>query len=202
MVKLTRYMHETRQYAGEKSANELLRWINSASANRPAIRLLVMMARERARTVEPVSPERVGRPLRALAIPDKLKSRFLKNGFADRYRQEVADDINGLLSQYRLTPRLLGSVNDRCWTVDWQSANKRVKPQEAAALLSLLGLASQGLLSRIRQCANCRQWFFARFEHKKFDSKRCQQEAFRSKPERREKRRQYMKALRRQQKGS
>jgi hypothetical protein len=101
-------------------------------------------------------------------------------------------------SKLAVAPVLVGASPNR-WQVDWRLVEKvRLRPLQALALIKLLHLGDKGLLSRVRKCGKreCGEWFYARFEHQRFHSKRCQQEAFRSDPEWKKHRAEYMKQLR------
>lgn len=50
----------------------------------------------------------------------------------------------------------------------------RARSSELMAKFAMFLLYQQGRIARIRQCLHCRSWFYARFEHKRFCSKRCQ----------------------------
>jgi hypothetical protein len=55
----------------------------------------------------------------------------------------------------------------------------------------ILALMSSGLLDRLRTCANCGCWFYARLPKAKFHSIPCRQAHFRSTPEFQEKNKKY-----------
>src|SRR5208282_981498 len=67
------------------------------------------------------------------------------------------------------------------------------------AFFGLKQLAEKGLLASVKSCAwrECKKWFFARFLHQEFCSTRCQQRAAHSTQTWKEKRKRYMKELRR-----
>jgi hypothetical protein len=60
----------------------------------------------------------------------------------------------------------------------------------------LENLGRQGLLDRIRHCQFCARWLFARFDREWFCSPACREKAFRTSPEGKRKRRDYMRQYR------
>ncbi|MBZ5641595.1 MAG: hypothetical protein LAO19_02445 [Acidobacteriia bacterium] len=86
----------------------------------------------------------------------------------------------------------------RRWGIEWDATAEGMDRAQSLALRELLELASRGLLGHVKKCerGECGRWFFARFRHQRFDSKKCQLEVFRSSPEWKQKRREYMKRLR------
>jgi hypothetical protein len=61
--------------------------------------------------------------------------------------------------------------------------NRRVGKAEAAALNAVLSLASQGLLTRVRKCQQCKRWFFARFDTQHSCDVKCRVKFAQSSPE-------------------
>lgn len=112
--------------------------------------------------------------------------------------QELWDYLAGIVRKAKLgvAPVLL-DASPRRWRVDWRMVG-RMDARQGLALIKLLHLADAGLLHRIRKCAakTCGQWFYAKFEHQRFHSPKCQQMAFRTDPDWQMYRRDYMKKLR------
>lgn len=109
---------------------------------------------------------------------------------------------------------VLGVVGPNRWEVDWRLVGK-MPPMLGLALVKLLQLAEKGLIGRIRRCAaqeqkqvgprewattECGQWFFARFDHQVFHSKKCQERTFKTSSGWKTQRREYMKRLRHEKK--
>ena len=111
---------------------------------------------------------------------------------------EVGDYLAKIVrtSKLAVAPVLIDAAPGR-WRIDWRLVGK-MDSRQALALIRLLHLADKGLIGRVNRCANgdCGKWFYARFEHQRFHSAQCQQEAFRSDPEWKKQRREYMKELR------
>jgi len=66
---------------------------------------------------------------------------------------------------------------------------------ECHAVARIIELCQAGLIEAVRRCP-CGKWFCAKFSHSKFCSTSCQQKIYRSSPEWREHRRNYMRRLR------
>jgi hypothetical protein len=52
-------------------------------------------------------------------------------------------------------------------------ATKKIDPAEVRAYNAIRSLAYQGLLSRMRQCQQCRKWFFGHYANQVFCSEKC-----------------------------
>jgi hypothetical protein len=116
--------------------------------------------------------------------------------------QEVRTYLAGLVRRSKLAvaPVLLHARPDR-WQIDWKLVGN-MDHSQGLALVKLLHLADRGLIGRVKKCArsHCGKWFFARFQHQRFHSERCQQETFKSDPEWKKQRAEYMKELRHKEK--
>jgi hypothetical protein len=68
----------------------------------------------------------------------------------------------------------------RRWGVDWDPTAKGMVRAQSLALRSVLDLASEGLLGRVRKCdlEGCGQWFYAKKQQQRFHSAECQRFAF------------------------
>lgn len=67
---------------------------------------------------------------------------------------------------------------------------------EADAVFGIFRLASYRFLDRIRQCLTCQKWLYAHPSHKKFCNLSCQLKYFASTPRQKEKRAEYMRRYR------
>ena len=195
MTKSYSHVHEHRTYLGEPTARRLLKRLNSQPRKKSAYRIerLLKAASEMSeRMVAAVKSPQFKR-LERSRLPGLAKGAFV---------MEMCREINSILGEYRLRPVLFPEEQDRWgidrWAIVWDSARKGITTADALDLQDFLDLAREGLLSRLKKCANpkCRRWFYARFTHQRFDSAWCQQETFRSDPKWKQKRREYMKKLR------
>jgi len=93
------------------------------------------------------------------------------------------------LSEYRVTPHAAvvigggGSKGPSVWATYWKddSGLKSKEPLRMTATQALewiLKIAQDGGLTRLRRCAHCQKWLFARFRHQNFCSTECQQKNY------------------------
>lgn len=166
----------TKTFWGESDATPLLDWLNAK--NRPEddqVERLVLLNRE-------------------LRDPAAAIRRYLASGVDTRemIRRHVAKTVRAW--KFSLIP-VVGNTPENGWTADWRHL-ACVPPAQALAFVKALHLANQQLLDRIRQCRECKKWFFARMIHKESCSKKCQQLYIRSSEDFKQKRRQEMRHLR------
>jgi hypothetical protein len=155
-----------RSYFGEFDAEPLLEWLNHKA--RPA--------RDPVQTLLGLNGE----------LPLKATEQELRSYLADIVRR----------SELAVAPVLVSARPDK-WSVEWRLVGK-MPPLLGLAFVKVLHLADRGLIGRVRKCGKkeCGEWFYARFEHQRFHSARCQQGAFRSDPDWKKQRAEYMKRLR------
>jgi hypothetical protein len=105
---------------------------------------------------------------------------------------------NAVLQDYRYAP-VIDTMNDK-WEIEWMGIGGQ--GGEAGFVLLLLDLAERGLIHSIRRCAkgDCRRWFFAHYDHQRFDADKCRIAVLASDPARKEERKAYMRELRRKRK--
>lgn len=176
------HVHE-RDYFGNRDADAVLEWLNSK-----------------------------GRP-----DDDPIETLLRLNGQLpiETTELEVTSYLATLvrLSKLAVAPVLV-SVEPDHWSVDWKLVGK-MPPLLGVALVKLLHLADKGLIGRVRECAaqqqiqtgprtwetvRCGKWFYAKFDHQRFHSEKCQQETFKRSPEWKKQRAEYMKRLRQEKK--
>jgi hypothetical protein len=158
-------------YYGEEVARPLVAWLNKGGDQLHGIAGLLEIA-GRHRQAE----ARGTRPARLLM----------------RLLQAKA---NGILADYRFAP-VIDSMNDR-WEIQWVGIGGQ--GGEAQFVLLLLELAERGLIHSLRRCAkeDCKRWFFAHYDHQRFDSDQCRIAVLQGDPARQEARKAYMRELRR-----
>jgi hypothetical protein len=111
--------------------------------------------------------------------------------------------LNGELSRYRFTPHARvvmggGGQGPSQWAAWWRGDSAAAKPEgrlrmvASEALELLLKLTQIGDLSRLRRCAHCQNWLYARFRHQTFCSTKCQQKHYTQTEQWKEHRRRYM----------
>ena len=103
-------------------------------------------------------------------------------------------------AKFAVAPVLASAAPDM-WRIDWKLVG-RMDSEQGLALVKLLHLADRGLIGRVRKCAKeaCGRWYYAKFEHQRFHSQRCQQETFKTSPAWKKQRAEYMKRLRQEKK--
>jgi hypothetical protein len=90
--------------------------------------------------------------------------------------------LDNRLSKYRFIPDLLPRRHGRGWTREWHVlpvGRKGLSRSEASALEIVLRYALAGTLTRLRKCANCSRWYYAKVQHQTFCSPACQQGHYR-----------------------
>ena len=104
-----------------------------------------------------------------------------------RVKSALIGKVNMLLMDYKFFPRI-ESVRGNDVRVGWVPS----EPVASANIVSLwLGLAEERLLSKLKQCAVCSKWFFAKFSHNEYDTVKCREKAAKQDAKRREARRKY-----------
>ncbi len=89
---------------------------------------------------------------------------------------------------------------DKRWALVWEYPGERRQPSDvfrkAQALNCIITLTKYGRLDRMRECARCGKWLYARFSHQRFCSTKCQQTHYWKSPEWRAHRREWMREYR------
>lgn len=152
--------------------------------------------------MRPVSRAAQRRMSAALGIPAELAGRIQRIPSVDIAKEGLeaaatglTGKINAILNQVCLTPMLVGSVRGY-WKIQWHGHQKAHRMKEELvpqALFALLDLAAEGVLDRVKCCANpkCGRWMYALLPQAKFHSEGCQRRAYEASPDRRERRRQW-----------
>lgn len=107
------------------------------------------------------------------------------------------EELNRDLKRYQFRPWVLPHYDQNWhtarWGVIWCSGRPGRDPMQAGeALDTIFDLARAGQLSRLRRCAHCTNWLFARSRHQIFCSTKCQQKHYTKTEAFRAHRRQYM----------
>ena len=169
-----------RRYAGEEYYGELLLWLNETEASAGKRRVLAILEAY-------VEVQRVFRGERSTA------------GGAETRKTQLGPSLRRLkrlLRRYAYFPMLFPGIDDLGST--WLPASKQKKYSHGwdyeyddyAAVFALSALADLQLLRRLRNC-DCSRWFYARFEHQRFCCAKCRERAFRTRPDEKEKRREW-----------
>lgn len=115
--------------------------------------------------------------------------------------------INARLARYRLFPQFSarsgsgtasGPLIYTRWLSrrvhEWDEVDETLT--EGDAIRSMVTLAKEGRIQRVRQCLQCGKWFYARFGHQAYCATKCQQKRYKSDPKWKERRRKYMREYR------
>lgn len=203
MTKIRSHMLQ-REYAGEQLSKPLLEWLNRRRRGADHVRIERLLANlaivirfygdgtltAADNHLATTYPGLVGLTWSLRDLPAAVVSREF-----DRARREVRKE----LSRHRMFPDLGFVTNPKSPSkgnklmFQWNCGNK----EESEAVLQIVLLGGEGLLSRVRRCLKCQRWFYARFKHKLFCGTPCQQSYYRESPEWREGRRKYMRRYRR-----
>ena len=113
--------------------------------------------------------------------------------------KQAAKEVQLGLARYRMRPVLRTldttgkSKSAATLEFDWDYGESLA----ARAVLLIMSLGNLGLVQRVRRCRKCNRWFYGKFSHQEFCSPKCQQTHYKSSPEWREHRKQYMRKYRR-----
>lgn len=132
------YVRSGRAYPGEAEANAILRYF-AISSRRSRERAIISRSFDTLRLIEYAVQRRHVKEIERL----------------------TKKDAPGALERVVLRQTM---------TVGWRDEGLVVEPKTEAGLaaLGILLLANKRLLTRIRICAHCKRWFYARFKHQMF----------------------------------
>ena len=183
----------------------LVEWLNGRKAIAEAGRVLLLLEAAR----------------EAVALGRKLYSQVLnqrpENVLSSRHRALV-EELNERLLGYRVSPQIAPPIGPGMWLAStwipvnfgrnlssvWSlSKTGRVRRglnasmHEIEVVLTILVLARDGRLDRVKQCKQCHKWFYARVLHQEFHELKCQQAFYKSSDEWKAHRRVWMRDYRR-----
>jgi hypothetical protein len=200
--------HQSHTSGGEEDRVVLIEWLNAAEGTRSYRRVTELIRNIRAAdaAVDVALRDRVfvhvGRP--GDIIPAEKSRRRREVG-------KLLRAVSRAFTDYVFHPRLTCVLFDeRRWWFDLFGESvpgdyKLIRPNgrrvfEADAVFGILRLASYRLLDRVRECPTCRKWLYAQRSHKKYCDSVCQLKYFASMPRQKEKRAEYMRQYRADQK--
>jgi hypothetical protein len=160
----------SRLYFGEEQGGRVVRWLNSQHESKAGLRVArILLLLGQIREEHPTTPAE---------------------------SKTLIPELQSLLRNWRVWASLNGPYLDpkQPLLFHWKSN----KP-EGDLLLHLVRLSETNLLDRVRRCSKCRIWFFARFRHQRYCTTRCQQSAYKTSEEWKDRRRKYMREYRRTQ---
>lgn len=131
---------------------------------------------------------------------------LLKRISPEKYQRQLEfeqrkSSLNRELARYRFLPYVWPQPAGQ-WVVVWRIQSRaprkhKVHPgviqlDDGSALQTILDLARARYLNRLRRCAHCRRWLYAKFRHQNFCSTKCQQRHYTQSEEWKAHRREYM----------
>jgi len=183
--------HVLRHSLGTYEGNLLTQWLNQPRRTQDHRRIerlldnLAMLFSVRAEG----PPEGIAAMLQELGVQNRQIQVF----------KQCAKEVERELARYRMRPVLR--------TLDTTGKSKLAATLEfnwdcgespaARAVLLIMSPGNLGLVQRMRRCHKCNRWFYGKFSHQDFCSPKCQQTHYKSSPEWREHRKQYMRKYRR-----
>jgi hypothetical protein len=176
----------TREFLGQFEADQLVLWLQTNEFPKGKRRVT-----EKDRTPE---FRRMSRLLALLKEAQKLRGQEAKPNKAEQIaRTPLLREANQLLRRYSYGLRMGDLLETRLVEVKPPA----VFPSEERAAMHMVRLSELGLLERVRPCAWCTSWFFARFRHQNYCKRQCQQKAYAVSPKWQKHRREYMQNYRR-----
>jgi hypothetical protein len=145
--------------------------------------------------------ERLASPLDGIVWPAMSLERTNPEKF--KLLSEMQDKNYALskdLAKFKFVPNadvvVGGGGGPSEWSALWRWSNKKseehLRFDAGEALQMILKLTQIGYLTRLRHCAFCQQWLYARFRHQVFCSTECQQNHYTKSEQFKAHRRRYM----------
>jgi hypothetical protein len=146
--------------------------------------------------------EQISRPIKGVVWADLS----LKKSDPERFNmlreiQKKNAYLKKELRGYRFIPCAAvivggGGIGASEWGAYWRWSSKKyekhLRLSAGQALQVMLKLTQIGYLNRLRHCAHCGKWLYARFRHQSFCSVKCQQKQYTQSEEWKTHRRAYM----------
>jgi hypothetical protein len=174
--------------------DDLVRFLNKAKTRRGK-RIAAIL--ERMLDLEKTTKPLKGPILAALSLQRDAPKQY-------RLQWEIRKRIallNRELAKYRFTPSAAifagGGGGASQWVAYWRRDSREkledgLKMMASEALELILRLTQAGDLTRLRHCAHCQKWLYAKFRHQNFCSAKCQQKHYTQSDEWKAHRRAYM----------
>ncbi|MBZ5722893.1 MAG: hypothetical protein LAO03_21340 [Acidobacteriia bacterium] len=174
--------------------DDLIRFLNGTKTARGK-RIVVIL--EKMLQLEEMTKTIDGPMLAALSLKKVAPDRF-------RVQWEVEKQtalLNRELRKYRFSPRAAVATGGSGGAVEWvaywrrdsrEKQEERLRMMASEALEVILKLTQIGYLNRLRHCAQCHRWLYAKFRHQTFCSVTCQQKNYTQTDQWKAHRREYM----------
>jgi hypothetical protein len=154
------------EFAGQQGANALVEWLNDDEPQR-------IGTEKDERRAEARTRKRIAQLVEDL---NRSAETYIRGGKSDAALTKQIDDE---LSRYALMVKTF-HVQDEGqyktfaepkWIFGWYSSRGA---RVAEMIFGIVRLGERGLLGRVRTCPRCEKWFYAKFNHQRFCSKKCQ----------------------------
>ncbi len=187
----TRRRLTQRRYLGERYAEPLVDVLNRCAGERGTLKIERILRNFQALTAsatwEDISKE-VGLPMPFMMAMPRVQKKKWKAAY---------EELRTTLRRFKFYPALQG-LQEGAWQFYWRS----VRHHHAESLVyEVLRLAASGMILRIRQCVECKRWFYARFAHQLFCKGECKEKHSRTSKKGRARRRDYMRSYMRKYRG-
>jgi hypothetical protein len=158
--------HTAHTFAGQQDGTSLVEWLNDQEPRR-------IGAKKDERRAEARMRKHIAQLVKAL---NKSAEIYIREGKPDAALTEKIDDE---LSRYALRVRTFHvqdegkykTFTEPKWIFGWYSS---AGARAAEMIFKIVRLGERGLLGRVRECTRCEKWFYAKFNHQRFCSKKCQ----------------------------
>lgn len=173
--------------------NDLRRFLNGTrtSEGRRVVQILQGM----------LELERLSSPVSGMVLPAMSLARTDPERF--KTLSEIQDKnavLSRELAKFKFVPSadvmVGGGGGPSEWSALWRWSNKKfekhLRMDAGEALQMILKLTQIGYLTRLRHCAQCQKWLYARFRHQVFCSTSCQQKNYTKSEQFKAHRRRYM----------
>ena len=182
------HVSESRKFAGEETAVELVKWLNKASGTHEQARVCLLI--ELSWRIRDLCGQK---PASVIARESFFGMKTELNKTIKLYWK--------LIKRYRFFPMIQPWSKSPCHWVPVEHGRNKLSDESPLlryddydAVRDLAELADAGWFAKLLRC-RCGCWLFARFRHQRFCSAKCREKEYKTTPEwrahRREKARQY-----------
>jgi hypothetical protein len=179
-------------FKGEADGRAAAEWLNRNGRTKEGYAVVKLI-----KNIRDLTPDIPTSLFRALVHEDSSHGQYVAG----------LNRVNQRLVKYAMWPMIVRrSTEVRKWGKN-RPAEARTKfhwrwshgyNQDTPTVHCIARLGEQGLFFRLRQCPLCGKWYYARFDHQLYCSNRCREKRFKSTPEWRALRREYMRKRRKE----
>jgi predicted RNA-binding Zn ribbon-like protein len=171
-VKQATIQYHAADYIGEPRVLDVIQWLNARPQSKATSDPVEQLIRVNADEWKPGADlNAVRRKIRSILRRSQLH-------LAPSWYIPILQVVQFSEHRGALVPR--PRTDWRRWGIDWDPTAKGMGRAQSLALRSVLDLASEGLLGRVRKCdrEGCGEWFYAKKLQQRFHSAECQRFAF------------------------